>query len=67
MANNKTKSYQQLSTELDDIMAQLQTDDVDIEAAVKAYEQGMTIVTELEKQLKTAENKVKRIKLKFDA
>ena len=65
MATKKSSSYQELSAELDDVMAQLQADDIDIEVAVKAYERGMTIVRELEKQLKTAENKVKKIKLQF--
>jgi exodeoxyribonuclease VII small subunit len=59
-------TYQSLSAELDDVMAQLQADDIDIEVAVKAYERGMHIVAELEKQLKTAENKVKKIKLQFE-
>jgi len=63
---DKQMTYQQLSAELDDIMVQLQAEDIDIEAAVEAYERGMKIVTELEKQLKTAENKVKKIKLQFE-
>ncbi len=66
MTEQKTNSYQKLSTELDDIMAQLQADDVDIEQAVKAYARGMAIVSELEKLLKAAENKVKKIKLQFE-
>ncbi len=66
MATNKAKTYQELSRELDDVMRQLQAEDIDIEAAVRAYERGMTIVAELEKQLKTAENKVKKIKLQFE-
>jgi exodeoxyribonuclease VII small subunit len=67
MATEKTKSYQLLSSELEDVLTELQAEDIDIDAAVTAYEKGMTIIAELEKQLKTAENKVKRIKLKFDA
>lgn len=62
----KTPTYQDLSAELDEIMAQLQAENIDIEAAVKAYARGMTIVAELEKQLKAAENKVKKIKLQFE-
>lgn len=66
MTDKKTLSYQELSAELDEVMARLQTEDIDIEEAVKAYGRGMTIVAELEQQLKNAENKVKKIKLQFD-
>jgi len=66
MTTKTTPSYQELSAELDSVMAQLQAEDIDIEKAVQAYERGMTIVQELEKQLKTAENKVKKIKLQFE-
>jgi len=66
MTAKTTPNYQELSAELDSVMAQLQAEDIDIEKAVQAYERGMTIVQELEKQLKTAENKVKKIKLQFE-
>lgn len=66
MATNKTRSYQSLSEELDAILSQLQTEDTDIETAVKAYERGMALVAELEKQLKNAQNRVKKIKLNFE-
>ncbi len=66
MTTRKAKTYQQLSQELDQVMTSLQDESIDIETAVKAYEQGMSVVKELEKQLKTAENKVKKIKLQFE-
>ena len=59
-------SYQELSAELEAILAQLQGADLDIDEAVKGYERGMTIVKELEKYLKDAENKVTKIKVSFE-
>ena len=58
----KEFDYQALSIELDTLLQKLQTADLDIDDAVKHYERGMVIVKELENYLKTAENKVKKIK-----
>lgn len=55
-------NYQNLSSELESILARLQSADLDIDEAVKAYERGMTIAKELEVYLKTAENKITKIK-----
>lgn len=55
------KNYQQLSSELDEIVAKLQSTDIDIDDAVKAYERGAVIIKELENYLKTAENKISKI------
>ncbi len=65
MATKKT-DYQSLSRELDEILAKLQSVDLDIDEAVKAYERGMTIAKELESYLKTAENKITKIKADWD-
>lgn len=63
--NNKmpTKKidYQKLSEELDEILAKLQSSDLDVDEALKAYERGMDIAKELQVYLKTAENKVTKI------
>ncbi len=59
-------NYQQLSVELDEILAKLQNNDLDIDEAVTAYERGIELVKQLEKYLKEAENKVKKIKTSFD-
>lgn len=55
-----------MSQQLDTIMAQLQEENIDIEEAVKLYEQGTSLIKELEKQLRTAQNRVKKIKLQFE-
>jgi len=64
MNTNETKSvnYQTLSAELDELLAKLQSNDVDVDQAVALYERGMAIIKQLEAHLKTAENKVTKIK-----
>ena len=61
------KSYQALSAELDEILAALQTPEVDIDEALKLYERGQKVIAELEAYLTTAENKVNQLKAKFTA
>lgn len=63
---SKAFDYRELSQELDAVLADLQTADLDIDEAVKKYERGMAIVKELEAYLKTAENKVTKIKVSFE-
>jgi exodeoxyribonuclease VII small subunit len=66
MAVKKT-DYKELSGELDEILSRLQSADLDIDEAVKAYERGMAIAKELEDYLKTAENKIVKIKADWDS
>jgi len=61
MAIKKT-SYQNLNNELNEILDLLQTTDLDVDEALKAYERGMAIAQELESYLKTAETTIKKIK-----
>lgn len=56
------KNYKQLSAELAEILSRLETGDLDIEEAVKSYEQGLRIVQQLETYLKNAENTVTELK-----
>lgn len=55
-------SYQNLSAELDTVLAKLQDPDVHVDDAVKLYEQGMRLVAQLEKHLQAAENKLTKLK-----
>jgi exodeoxyribonuclease VII small subunit len=59
----KAKNYQTLSLELDEVLAKLQQPDVRVDQAVTLYEQGLKLITELEKQLSEAENKIEKLKL----
>lgn len=63
----KDLDYAKLNRELETIVDQLQTADLDIDEAVKLYERGMKIIKDLEAYLKTAENKVSKIKASFEA
>ena len=57
------RTYKQLQTELDEVMSRIQVEDLDVEEAIKLYEQGEKLIAELEAYLKTAENKIKKLKL----
>jgi len=61
------KTYKELKNELDKILEVMQRDDIDVDEALKAYQRGMEVVTELEAYLKKAENKIVKLKAKFDA
>ena len=56
------KNYQTLNAELNTVLAQLQNPDVDVDKAVKLYEQGTKLIEQLEKHLKQAENKLAKLK-----
>ncbi len=58
--------YQELNSELENILVKLQSDSLDIDEAVKLHERGTIIVKELEAYLKNAENKVAKIKASFE-
>lgn len=60
------KTYKQLSAELAAIIEWFESDDIELDEAIKKYEQATKLVTELENYLKTAENKVRKISAKFD-
>jgi exodeoxyribonuclease VII small subunit len=63
--NSKTsKSYRQMATELDQIMQWFESGDIDIDEAINKYEEARKLIVEMEKYLKTAENKIKKISTK---
>lgn len=57
-------AYAELQAELDRIMVELQREDLDVDAALQDYERGLELVRQLERYLKTAENKVVELKPK---
>lgn len=63
----KEVDYQALNTELTEILAKLQSEDLSVDEALKGYERGIAITKELEKYLKTAENKVAKIRSAHEA
>lgn len=58
----KDVNYKALRTELETIMNRLDDDMLDVDEVTKQYQRGMEIVKELETYLKTAENKVSKVK-----
>lgn len=65
MTNNET-SYAELKQELDSVLDSLQRNDIDVDDALKSYERGMELIGLLEAKLKSAENKITKLKQKFD-
>ncbi len=64
MSDKKSSSFRELSDELDAILARLQAEDIDVDEALKLYEQGSKLVESLEKRLAIAENTVTKLKAK---
>lgn len=68
MAKAKNEvTYQMLNAELESVVAELQREDIDVDVALKLYERGLELVGELEKYLKSAENKVQELQAKFSS
>lgn len=57
------KDYQALHLELDEVLAQLQQPGIQVDEAVKLYEQGLRLIEALEGSLRQAENKIEQLKL----
>lgn len=66
MTDKKPINYRAQNSELETILARLQSGELDIDEALVQYSRGMAIIEELRKYLKEAENKVTKIKQKFD-
>jgi exodeoxyribonuclease VII small subunit len=59
----KSNDYQRLSLDLDEVLAKLQQPNIQVDEAVKLYEQGLKLIDQLEKQLELAENTIKKLQL----
>lgn len=55
------KSYKQMQTELDEIMNQLQSTELDIDKALELYKSGEKLIKSLDNYLKTAKNSVTKL------
>lgn len=60
----KELDYRALNNELETILSDLETNDLEIDEAIKQYQRGTEIVTQLQEYLKIAENKVKKVTTK---
>jgi exodeoxyribonuclease VII small subunit len=61
----QTKTYQQMQTELDELVEGLRGESGDIDLSLKQYEAAMTLIKDMEVYLKAAENKITKIKKDF--
>lgn len=62
----KNIDYNKLNDELNDILEQLESNDIDIDQAIAKYERGMQVIEQLEAHLKTAQVKVDKVRAKWD-
>ncbi|HSX28106.1 MAG TPA: exodeoxyribonuclease VII small subunit [Candidatus Saccharimonadales bacterium] len=58
-------TYEEKLAELEAIMEWFDSDAVTLDASMKQFERGMKLAEELEKELRSAENRVEQIKQKF--
>ncbi len=63
----KTKDYQTLSGELDEVLSTLQQPDIQVADAIKLYERGLKLVSALEAHVSEAENTLERLHLQAEA
>ena len=61
--NNKDLSFEYSLKNLEDIVEQLESGDVDLEKSVELYEKGMDLKNICEEKLKKVENQIKKIKV----
>lgn len=66
MAKNEP-TYEELNSELEQIIAELQRDDTDIDTAVQHYQRGLELVKKLENHLETASNSLEELKASFES
>lgn len=57
-----SKTYNQLQKELDQLISKLQDDELDIDEAVSTYQAATAIIEDMQKHLKTAKNKLSKVK-----
>lgn len=66
MAEKQTDFSKQLR-ELEQIVEWFESDDVDLDKALAKFERGMELAADLKKHLQSVDNKVEKIKQKFDS
>ena len=66
MKEKNQRNYQKMTAELAAIIDWFEGDKVNLDEAVTKYKQALKLITEIETYLKTAENEVKKISIKFE-
>ena len=54
-------SYKSMNEELEELLAQIQIGDIDLDEAIKKYKNALAIVEKMEEYLKNAKAEVKKI------
>jgi exodeoxyribonuclease VII small subunit len=65
VAKKPEQGFQEMRTQLDEVLLKLQDPDCDVDEAVELYEQALKLVAKLEQHLQTAENRIQKIKVDF--
>lgn len=65
MTKQPKPTYRELQSELDEVLAKLQSGDVDIDESTRLYKRGMDLVVQLQMHLDEAENTIIKIKQSF--
>ena len=63
MKKNKELSFEDSLKQLENIVEQLESGDIDLEKSVKLYEEGMILKKNCEDKLKKVEMQIKKIKV----
>lgn len=61
-----TKTYSELMEELDNVMQALQADNLDVDAAIAHYQNGIRLTKEIEAYLTKSENKLSELRKTAD-
>lgn len=56
------KSYRELQEQLDEVLAEMQSAELDIDRASELYAKGQKLLSELENYLQTAKNEIVHLK-----
>jgi exodeoxyribonuclease VII small subunit len=60
-------SYKSKKLQLDKILAELQSVDVDLDTSIKKYKKGLKLINEIENYLKKSKNTITEIKGKLES
>lgn len=55
------KSYKELQTELDEVLGELQSAELDIDKALELYKRGQKLIGQLEDYLQNAKNEIEQL------
>lgn len=56
------KTYRELQSELDEVLVELQSAELDIDKALELYKQGQKLIEQLEDYLQNAKNEITELK-----